>query len=169
MNSGKPNPFEFSEADTCREYVTPAIQAASWRDGPFEVAEHRSFTDGRIVLTGRTAKRREGKRADCLLRYRRDLTRAVVEAKPYKVPADNGIQHGEDYAEILGFKFAFATNGCELIEFDFFTGIEQKIDRYPTPDELWHRQTKGKTLTGAVAVKTMLLTKSSHPKLTFSY
>ena len=24
----QPNPFEFSEADTCREYVTPAIQAA---------------------------------------------------------------------------------------------------------------------------------------------
>lgn len=26
----QPNPFEFSEADTCREYVTPAIQAAGW-------------------------------------------------------------------------------------------------------------------------------------------
>ena len=26
----QPNPFEFSETDTCREYVTPAIQAAGW-------------------------------------------------------------------------------------------------------------------------------------------
>jgi type I restriction enzyme, R subunit len=51
------NPFEFSEADTCREYVTPAIQAAGWGDSPFEIAEQRSFTDGRIVLTGRTADR----------------------------------------------------------------------------------------------------------------
>jgi type I restriction enzyme R subunit len=61
MSSTPPShPFEFSEADTCREYVTPAIQAAGWGDSPFEIAEQRSFTDGRIVLTGRTAKRREG-------------------------------------------------------------------------------------------------------------
>ena len=58
------NPVGFSEADTCREYVTPGIQAAGWGDSPFEIAEQRFFTDGRIVLTGRTAKRREGKRAD---------------------------------------------------------------------------------------------------------
>lgn len=30
--SSQPNPYEFSEADTCREYVTPAIQAAGWGD-----------------------------------------------------------------------------------------------------------------------------------------
>jgi Type I site-specific restriction-modification system, R (restriction) subunit and related helicases len=150
------NPFEFSEADTCREYVTPAIQAAGWGDSPFEIAEQRSFTDGRIVLTGRTAKRREGKRADYLLRYRRDLTLAVVEAKPYKATVGDGLQQAKDYAEILGLKFAYATNGREIIEFDFLTGIEQKIDRYPTPDELWHRQTIGTPLTSAVAVKTML-------------
>jgi type I restriction enzyme, R subunit len=154
--NSQPNPFEFSEADTCREYVTPAIQAAGWGDSPFEIAEQRSFTDGRIVLTGRTAKRREGKRADYLLRYRRDLTLAVVEAKPYKAPAGDGLQQAKDYAEILGLKFAYATNGREIIEFDFLTGIEQKIDRYPTPDELWHRQTVGTPLTSAVAVKTML-------------
>lgn len=33
------NPFEFSEAYTCREYVTPAIQAAGWGDSPFEITE----------------------------------------------------------------------------------------------------------------------------------
>ena len=142
MSSTPPShPFQFSEADTCREYVTPAIQAAGWGDSPFEIAEQRSFTDGRIVLTGRTAKRREGKRADYLLRYRRDLTLAVVEAKPYKAPVGDGLQQAKDYAEILGLKFAYATNGREIIEFDFLTGIEQKVDRYPTPDELWHRQT----------------------------
>ena len=156
MTLNSPNPFEFSEADTCREYVTPAIQAAGWGDSPFEIAEQRSFTDGRIVLIGRTAKRREGKRADYLLRYRRDLTLAVVEAKPYKSLAGDGLQQAKDYAEILGLKFAYATNGREIIEFDFLTGIEQKIDRYPTPDELWHRQTVGTPLTSAVAVKTML-------------
>lgn len=58
--SSAPNPFEFSEADTCREFVTPAIQAACWGETPFEIAEQRSFTDGRIVLTGRSVKRRVG-------------------------------------------------------------------------------------------------------------
>ena len=104
------------------------------------------------MSTGRTAKRREGKRADYLLRYRRDLTLAVVEAKPYKAPAGDGLQQAKDYAEILGLKFAYATNGREIIEFDFLTGIEQKIDRYPTPDELWHRQTVGTPLTSAVSL-----------------
>lgn len=88
----QPNPFEFSETDTCREYVTPAIQAAGWGGSPFEIAEQRSFTDGRIVLSGRSAQRRDGKRADYLLRYRRDLTLAVVEAKPYKTPAADDLQ-----------------------------------------------------------------------------
>lgn len=124
------NPFEFSEADTCREYVTPAIQSAGWGNSPYEIAEQRSFTDGRIVLSGRTAKRREGKRADYLLRYRRDLTLAVVEAKPYKAPASDGLQQAKDYAEILGLKFAYATNGREIIEFDFLTGVEQRVAAY---------------------------------------
>ena len=41
------------------------------------------------------------------------------------------LQKAKDYAEILGLKFAYATNGREIIEFDFLTGVEQKIDRYP--------------------------------------
>lgn len=102
----QPDPFEFSEADTCREYVTPAIQAAGWGDSPFEIAEQRSFTDGRIVLTGRTAKRREGKRADYLLRYRRDLTLAVVEAKPYKAPVGDSLQQAKEYAKFSELKLA---------------------------------------------------------------
>ncbi|WP_371134259.1 N-6 DNA methylase [Polaromonas sp.] len=100
--NSRPNPLEFSEADTCREFVTPAIQAAGWGDAPFEIAEQRSFTDGRIVLTGRSAKRREGKRADYLLRYRRDLTLAVVEAKPlpYLLVNMNLLLHGLESPDI---------------------------------------------------------------------
>jgi len=36
--NNQPNPFEYSEADTCREYVTPAIQSAGWGDHPCEIA-----------------------------------------------------------------------------------------------------------------------------------
>ncbi|MFM2275459.1 MAG: hypothetical protein RL211_1331 [Pseudomonadota bacterium] len=154
--SGHEAANEYSEADTCREFITPAIQAAGWGDNATEIAEQRTFTDGRIVLTGRSAKRREGKRADYLLRYRRDLTLAVVEAKPHKTPAGDGMQQAKEYAEILGLKFAYASNGREIIEFDFLTGIEQKIDRYPTPEELWQRQTAGTPIATSIAAKTML-------------
>jgi type I restriction enzyme R subunit len=62
-----------TEADTCRKYVVPKLQAAGWDDDPHSIAEQRFFTDGRIIATGNTARRRPGKRADCLLRYRRDF------------------------------------------------------------------------------------------------
>lgn len=34
------------------------------------------------------------------------------------LPAD-GIQQAKDYAQILGLKFAYSTNGTEILEFDF--------------------------------------------------
>lgn len=83
MTANLPNPFEFSGDDTCREYVTLAIQAAGWGNSPFEIAKQHSFTDGHIAPTGRTARQPEDKRTDCLLRYRCELTLVAVEAKDY--------------------------------------------------------------------------------------
>ena len=40
--NSQPNPFEFSEADTCREYGTPAIQVAGWGDASFQIGEQRN-------------------------------------------------------------------------------------------------------------------------------
>lgn len=57
------------------------------------------------------------------------------------------MQQAKDYAEILGFKFAYATNGKEIIEFDFITGIERMVEAFPTPAELWFRFRKGEKLT----------------------
>ena len=71
-----------NEADTCRRYVVPRLQAAGWEDEPHRINEQVTFTDGRIVVTGRRGRRKEGKRADYILRYRPDFPIAVVEAKP---------------------------------------------------------------------------------------
>ena len=68
-----------TEADTCRRYVVPKLYAAGWTDD--QISEQKSFTDGRIVVAGTKVKRRPQKRADYLLRYRRDFPIAVVEAK----------------------------------------------------------------------------------------
>jgi len=80
-----------NEADTCRKYVTPLLQAAGWDKDPHRLNEQVTFTDGRIVVAGHRARRRPGKRADYVLRYRPDMPIAVVEAKPDTVPAGDGL------------------------------------------------------------------------------
>jgi type I restriction enzyme R subunit len=128
-----------NEADTCRRFVVPRLQAAGWDDEPHSIAEQRSFTDGRIVVRGNQAIRRKGKRADYLLRYTRDFVLGVVEAKASYEKAADGLQQAKEYAQILGLKFAYATNGEKIIEFDFITGLEREVETFPTPGELWSR------------------------------
>jgi len=149
-----------NEADTCRKLIIPALQAAGWDREPHRINEQVTFTDGRIVVTGQQARRRPGKRADFILRYRPDMPLAVVEAKPDEVPAGDGLQQSKDYAEILGVMFAYASNGLEIIEFDYITGRERVLSRYPTPDELWARLRAADQLTPETADR--LLTPAYH-------
>lgn len=132
-----------NEADTCRKHVLPALQAAGWEAEPHSIAEQRTITDGRIVPLGKGFIRKAPKRVDYLLRYTRDFPLAVVEAKASYKTALDGMQQAKDYAATLGLKFAYATNGPEIIEFDYLTGREQARAEYPTPDELWERYRAG--------------------------
>lgn len=135
-----------TEADTCRKYVLPKLYAAGWNDD--QISEQKTFTDGRIVVVGEKCYRKKQKRADYLLRFRRDFAIAVVEAKSaYKNPAD-GLQQAKEYAEILSLKFAYATNGKGIVEHDFITGKDADLEGFPTPAELWARlsQSEGITL-----------------------
>jgi len=134
-----------TEADTCRKYVLPKLYTADWNDD--QISEQKSFTDGRIVVIGTKGRRRPSKRADYLLRYARDFMLAVVEAKAaYKLPSD-GLQQAKEYAEILGLKFAYSTNGHGIVEFDFTSGQERLIDAFPKPGELWRRLRVSQKLT----------------------
>lgn len=150
-----------TEADTCRKFVVPKLQAAGWDDDPHSIAEQRSITDGRIVPVGKGFMRKPPKRVDYLLRYTRDFILAVVEAKAeYKAAAD-ALQQAKNYAEMLGLKFAYATNGREIIEFDFYTGLESERADYPSPDELWLRYRIGNGIDNA-GVAEQLLTPFNH-------
>ncbi|HEV8448018.1 MAG TPA: hypothetical protein VGQ44_14400, partial [Gemmatimonadaceae bacterium] len=102
-----------NEADTCRTYVVPKLQAAGWENAPFGIAEQRYFTNpkGRVRVVGGRIVRGKPKRADYMLRYRRDFPIAVVEAKAdYKTPGA-ALGQAKEYAEILDLKFAYGTNG----------------------------------------------------------
>lgn len=128
-----------NEADTCRKYVVPRLQAAGWEEPPRSIHEQCHFTAGRIVVAGRSATRQRRKRADYLLRYTTDVPIAVVEAKAdYKSPCD-GLQQAKEYAETLGLTFAYATNGEGIVEFDFSSGLESELDTFPSPTDLWRR------------------------------
>jgi type I restriction enzyme, R subunit len=130
-----------NEADTCRKYVVPLLQAAGWENAPFSIAEQRCFTNpkGRIRVVGGRVVRGKPKRADYLLRYRPDFPIAVVEAKAdYKTPGA-GLSQAKEYAEILDLKFAYSTNGKGIVEFDYTTGIERSVEAFPTAEELWTR------------------------------
>jgi type I restriction enzyme R subunit len=145
-----------TEADTCRKLITPALQAAGWDDPPHSIAEQRTFTDGRIVPVGDKIHRLKQKRADYILRYTRDFTLAAVEAKAEDHDAAEGMQQAKEYAEILGLKFAYATNGLSIVEFDFTTGLEREIDRYPTPNELFARWRQAEGLTDDAIAERLL-------------
>ena len=126
-----------TEADTCRRYVLPRLYSAGWVDD--QISEQKSFTDGRIVVAGSKVKRRPQKRADYLLRYRRDFPIAVVEAKTVYANPGDGLQQAKEYAQILGLKFAYATNGQGIVEHDFLTGRDNDLEGFPSADELWKR------------------------------
>ncbi|MGA7340526.1 MAG: DEAD/DEAH box helicase family protein [Terracidiphilus sp.] len=147
-----------NEADTCRTYVLPMLYSAGWEDT--QISEQKSFTDGRIVLVGNRAIRRPQKRADYLLRYRRDFPIAVVEAKAVYRTAGDGLQQAKEYAQILGLKFAYATNGHSIIEHDFLTGLDNEIENFPKPSELWDRLRAAENISESVGER--LLTPYYH-------
>lgn len=126
-----------TEADTCRTYIVPKLHAAGWEDD--FIAEQRVIAPGRIVPVGRKHVRQESRRPDYILFLRRNYPIAVVEAKAeYRQPGD-GLQQAMNYAEMLGVKFAYASNGTGIVEHDFITGQERTLTAFPTPDELWQR------------------------------
>jgi type I restriction enzyme, R subunit len=134
---------------TSRKYVLPKLYSAGWNDD--QISEQKSFTDGRILIAGTKATRKKQKRADYLLRYQRDFTIAVVEAKAeYKHPGD-GLQQAKEYAQILGVQFAYATNGHGIVEHDFLTGNDNDLDAFPTPDALWSRLRQAENITDDIA------------------
>jgi len=143
-----------NEADTCRKKVLPKIYASGWNDD--QIFEQVYFTDGRILVFGEKCRRKKQKRADYLLKFRRDFPLAIVEAKASYKTSGDGIQQAKEYAEILGLKFAYSTNGENFVEHDYTTGIESKIANLPTPEELWARYCKAAKITSSAVAEKLL-------------
>lgn len=132
-----------NEADTRATLIDPALKAAGWTDTQI-TREHyyqrdHQYTQGRVILVGDRVRRGEARKVDYLLRISDAFPIAVVEAKAESEPAEAGLEQAKRYARDLGLAFAYATNGRDIIEFDFFTNSSRTLDRFPTPQELWER------------------------------
>lgn len=76
---------EFSEEDVKNRYITPALEESGWSKEQmrmeFPMRENLAFTDGKVIIKGKTAKRGKKKSADYLLYHHNNFPIAIVEAK----------------------------------------------------------------------------------------
>lgn len=139
------NLFSLSEEDIKNRYITPSIEAKGWTKNQtrmeYTIKEKIEFTDGKIIIKGRKAKRGNRKSADYLLFHKNNYPLAIVEAKDATKEVAHGIQQAIDYARILDVPFAYSSNGLGFVEHDMKKGTERQLSmaEFPTPEELWNR------------------------------
>lgn len=123
-----------NETQTRAELIDPALRDAGWGKVEASRINREVIAPGRLIGGGKRAK---PKVADYVLIYRNHKL-AVIEAKKRDAPYTQGVQQAKDYAERLETRFAYATNGDRVYQIDMWTGKEQEVTAYPSPDELWH-------------------------------
>ncbi|MEI8228972.1 MAG: DEAD/DEAH box helicase family protein [Planctomycetota bacterium] len=125
-----------NEAETRAELIDPVLATAGWGqvDGS-RVAREYVIAPGRILGAGRPQQRLI---LDYLMLYR-NRKLAVVEAKSEDKPLTEGLGQAKQYAEKLGVRFAYSTNGKGFYEVDMQTGIEGEVSAVPSPEVLWQR------------------------------
>ena len=148
------NKKTLSEADIRTKFITPALLGVNgdkW-NVMTQIREEVFFTNGRVIVRGKTVRRGEAKKADYILSYKPNLPIAVIEAKDNNYSVGAGMQQALEYAEILDIPFAYSSNGDAFLEHDrtATTGTvtrEIPLEQFPTPDELWTRYCRAKGYT----------------------
>ena len=123
-----------NEAQTRKDLIDPALRDAGWETAPARVTVEQLVAPGRIEHDGRSHK---PLRADYVLMYEGRRI-AVVEAKSDEKEVSAGETQARFYAEALGVRFAYATNGRYVLGFDLVSGTSScfEMDAFPTPAEL---------------------------------
>ena len=144
---------ELTERDICTKFVVPALESAGW-DIQQQVREQVYFTDGPVLVEGKTVKRGKRKFADLILFHRSNFKLAVVEAKDNTHSVGAGMQQALAYAETLDVPFVFSTNGDGFLFHDRLAtsgAVEQELplEKFPSPSELWDKYCQAKNITQA--------------------
>ena len=125
-----------TEADTRADRIDPVLREAGWGVVEGSRIRREMICPGRIQAGSRRGK---GLSCDYVLIHRGQKL-AVLEAKRAGLSHRNGVGQAKDYAERLGARFAYASNGRQWYGIDMETGAEGDFDLpFPTPDELWDR------------------------------
>ena len=134
-----------SETEVCLNLITPAIEKSGWDKKQIRMNVY--FTDGKIIVAGKTIKRGKRNFADYILEYKPNVPLAVVEAKDNNHFIGEGMQQALEYAEKLDLPFVFSSNGDGFVFHDRETGkeINLALNKFPSPKELWekYKQYKG--------------------------
>ena len=125
-----------NESETRAEYIDPKLKTSGWGqiEGSRILREFR-ITDGRIQTGG---KRSKPEIADYVLVYKNRKI-GVIEAKREGLPVGEGVAQAKSYADKLRIDYTYATNGKGIYQISMKSGVEGKIDNFPTPDELWNK------------------------------
>jgi type I restriction enzyme R subunit len=138
---------QMSEVEIRSKFITPAINKSGWTGE--KIRENVSFTEGRIIISGKTIKRGQRKEPDYVLEYKPNLPLAICEAKDNNHSIGDGMQQALDYAKHLDIPFVFSSNGDGFIFHDRFIGkeVEIKLSDFPSPKELWEKYKSYKGIT----------------------
>jgi len=153
MTSAEKKPL--SERDICTKFITPALVKAGW-DVQTQIREEVNLTKGRVIVSGRTHRRGEAKRADFLLNYQPNLPLAVIEVKDNNHSVGDGMQQGLGYADILkDVPFVFSSNGDGFLFHDRTVKsgpveTELTLDQFPSPEQLWQRYCASRDIPAAI-------------------
>ena len=123
-----------NEAQTRHDLIDPALHEAGWNTLPARIATEQQVAPGRVESDGKSHK---PEKADYVLMYGNRRI-AVVEAKSDEKSVDAGEAQARHYAEALGVRFAFSTNGKVVRSFDLVAGTTSDVEfwHFPTPSEL---------------------------------
>ena len=147
------NKKSLTERDICTKFVIPALVSAGW-DIQQQVREQHFFTDGQVLVKGKTVRRGTRKFADFLLFYQSNIPLAVIEAKDNNHSVGDGMQQGLGYAYTLDVPFVFSTNGDGFLFHDRLATdgrveTELSLEEFPSPSDLWERYCQAKHITSA--------------------
>ncbi|WP_158633070.1 EcoAI/FtnUII family type I restriction enzme subunit R [Amycolatopsis sp. WAC 01376] len=134
-----------NEQETCRTFVVPALVASGWIEKQ-QIREQYPINDGKMIASARRHRRGPAMVADYVLEYSDEVPVAVVEAKRTSSDVAKGIEQARRYARHLGVPVAYATNGREIWEIET-GGHYRRVQRFPSPAELWARYCEGNSIT----------------------
>jgi type I restriction enzyme R subunit len=126
-----------TERNICTKFINPALESAGW-DLMRQIREEYFFTDGQVIVKGKSVKRGERKFADYVLFYKPNIPIAIIEAKDNTHGISAGMQPGLSYAERLDIPYVFSTNGDGFLFHDRLAKsgaveTELALDAFPSP------------------------------------